>query len=105
MVIPEYNKKILIVADNIAKYYALDVETGELLWSKNNNAPFNSQIKIYKDKFYVIDLKNTLRSFSIKDGSEIWKVKTEDTLIRSQKKLLWGIVKASDHKQTGRRIQ
>ena len=86
------NKKILIVADNIAKYYALDVETGELLWSKNNNAPFNSQIKIYKDKFYVIDLKNTLRAFSIKNGSEIWKVKTEDTLIRSQKKLSMVII-------------
>ncbi len=86
------NKKILIVADNIAKYYALDVETGELLWSKNNNAPFNSQIKIYKDKFYVIDLKNTLRAFSIKNGNEIWKVKTEDTLIRSQKKLSMVII-------------
>ena len=35
------NKKYLIIADNIAKYYALDLNNGELIWSKNNLAPFN----------------------------------------------------------------
>ena len=43
------NRDILIVADNIAKYYALNINTGELLWSKNSSAPFNSQVKIYKN--------------------------------------------------------
>jgi len=86
------NKKVLIVADNIAKYYALDINTGELLWSKNNIAPFNSQIKIYKDRFFVIDIKNILRTYSIKDGTEIWKTTTQNSLIRSQKKLSMVIV-------------
>ena len=86
------NEKVLIIADNIAKYYALDINTGELLWSKENTAPFNSQIKIYKDKFFVIDLKNTLRAYSIKNGNEIWNIKTESTLIRTQKKLSMVIV-------------
>ena len=81
------NENILIVADNIAKYYALDINSGKLLWSKKNMAPFNSQIKIYKDMFFVIDYENTLRSYSIKDGSEIWKIKTSNTLVRTQKKL------------------
>ena len=81
------NKKILIIADNITKYYALDIKTGELLWKKNNTAPFNSEIKIYKDKFFIVDYKNTLRAFSIKNGKEIWNVKTENSLIRTQKKL------------------
>ena len=81
------NKNILIVADNIAKYYALNLASGELIWSKNNLAPFNSQIKIYEDKFYIVDFSNTLRCFSIKDGKELWSIKTENSLIRSQKKL------------------
>ena len=81
------NDKFLIVADNIAKYYMIDIQTGDLVWSKNNLAPFNSQIKIYNDKFFVIDLSNTLRCFSIKDGNELWNVRTENSLIRSQKKL------------------
>ena len=79
--------KFLIVTDNIAKYYMLDIETGELIWSKNSSAPFNSQIKIVKDKFFVIDFSNTLRCFSLKNGNELWNIKTQNSLIRSQKRL------------------
>ncbi len=85
-------KNILIVADTIAKYYAIDISNGQLIWSKNNLAPFNSQIKIYKDKFFIIDFSNTLRCFSINDGEELWNIKTENSLIRSQKKLSMVIV-------------
>lgn len=87
------NGEFLIVADNIAKYYLMNIETGELVWMKNNIAPFNSQIKIFKDRFYIIDFSNTLRCFSLKDGSEIWNVKTQNSLIKSQKKLSLVIVK------------
>tara|TARA_B100000963_G_scaffold63364_1_gene51377 strand:- start:392 stop:1723 length:1332 start_codon:yes stop_codon:yes gene_type:complete len=87
------NDKYLIVTDNIAKYYLLDVKTGNLIWTKNNLAPFNSQVKIYKDMFFVIDFSNTLRCFSIKTGEELWNIKTENSLVRSQKKLSLVIVK------------
>ena len=82
----------LIVADNIAKYFALNLDSGEILWTKNNLAPFNSQIKIYQNKFFIIDFLNTLRCFSLIDGKELWNVKTENSLIRSQKKLSMVIV-------------
>ena len=81
------NSKTLIVADTIAKFYAINIATGDLLWSKNNVAPFNSQIKIYKDKFFVVDFENILRCYSINNGNEIWKFKTEKSIIKSQKKL------------------
>ena len=81
------NERFLIVTDNIAKYYMIDLKNGNLIWTKKNVAPFNSQIKIYKDKFFVIDFLNILRCFSIKNGKEIWNVNTESTLIRSQKRL------------------
>ena len=81
------NQKTLVIVDNFAKYYAINIKTGELLWSKRNSAPFNSQIKIYKDKFFVTDFDNILKCFSIKDGKELWNVKTETTFIKSQKKL------------------
>ena len=86
------NGKYLIIADNIAKYYMVDINNGNLIWSKNNLAPFNSQIKIFEDKFFIIDFSNTLRCFSIKNGNELWNVKTESSLIRSQKKLSMVIV-------------
>ncbi len=86
------NKDTLLVVDSISKFYAMDISTGELLWSKNNSAHFNSQVKVYKDKFLAIDSKNVLRCYSIKDGSEIWKMKTERALIKSTKKLSLVIV-------------
>ena len=87
-----YNK-FLFVADNISKYYLLDINSGNLIWSKNSIAPFNSQIKIYKDKIFVVDYSNTLRCFSLKDGSELWNIKTQNSLIRTQKKLSLVIAK------------
>ena len=77
----------IIAADNIANYYLIDSDTGKLLWKKNNSAPFNSQIKIYGDKFFVVDFDNILRCYSIIDGKEIWNFKTEKSFIKSQKKL------------------
>ena len=81
------NNQFLIVADNLTKYYMLNLDTGDIIWSKKNSAPFNSQIKIYKDRFFIIDFTNTLRCFSLKNGKELWNFQTETPLIRSQKKL------------------
>ena len=81
------NKKTLIVADNVARYYAINLSDGELLWEKNNSSPFNSQVKIFKDKFFAVDSENILRCFSIKNGKELWNYKTDKSFIKSQQKL------------------
>jgi len=78
---------ILIVTDDVAKYYAINIDTGEVLWTKANTVPFNSNIKIKDDVFYVVDYKNILRSISIEDGSEIWNLKTEESLTKSNTKI------------------
>jgi outer membrane protein assembly factor BamB len=76
----------LIIADNIAKYYSVNVNSGELNWSKNNTYPFNSEIKKNKNKIFVVDYKNTLRCYDIKDGSECWNLQTEDSFTISNSK-------------------
>ena len=81
------HNNILIVTDNVAKYYAINIETGNIIWSKNNIVPFNSEIKIKGNYFYVVDYKNILRSLSIVDGSEIWSLKTEESLTKSNTKI------------------
>ena len=80
-------KNILIVADNLAKYYAVNIDTGDIIWSKNNTVPFNSEIKIKNNSFYVVDYKNTLKSISINDGKAIWSFKTEESLTKSNTKI------------------
>ena len=76
----------LLVADSVAKYYSINIESGEINWSKKNIYPFNSEIKKYKDKFFVVDYQNTLRCYYVDDGSECWNLKTEDTFIISNSK-------------------
>ena len=77
----------LVVADSISNYYLVNLKNGDLIWKKNNSSPFNSQIKIFKDRFFVVDLENVLRCYSIKNGNEIWNFKSESSYINSQNKL------------------
>ena len=79
-------KNNILVSDSIAKYYSVNLETGDLNWSKNNVYPFNSEIKKYKNKFFVVDYKNTLRCYFIEDGSECWNLQTEDSFTVSNSK-------------------
>ncbi len=67
----------LLITDSIAKYYSINVNSGELIWAKNNIYPFNSEIKRSKNKIFVVDYKNTLRCYNINDGSECWNLPTE----------------------------
>ena len=82
-----HENDILIITDNLSKYYAVDSQNGELLWSKTNLTPFNSQIKIYKDKIYIVDYENILHCFSIKNGNRIWSYQTDNFFVKSKKTL------------------
>ncbi len=81
------NNNHLIVADTLSKIYLINLENGDLIWSKNSIAGFNSNIKVYKDRFFVIDFDNTIRCFSTNSGVELWNFQTENPFIKSQKKL------------------
>ena len=82
-----HENDILIITDNLSKYYAIDLKNGELLWSKTNLTPFNSQIKIYKDKLYIVDYENILHCFSIKNGNRIWSYQTDNFFVKTKKTL------------------
>ena len=81
------NNNILVVTDNLGKYYALNVETGKILWTKSHKSIFISEIKIDKNKFYVIDNDNNFNCFSLLNGEKVWEFETDYDLIKSQKKL------------------
>ncbi len=76
----------LIVADNVAKVYLVNLNTGDLIWSKKNDYPLNSEIKILDNKFFLVDYQNTLRCFIIMDGSNCWDFKTENSFTISNQK-------------------
>ena len=76
----------LFVADSIANYFVINKNTGKLKWKKKHSSSFNSQIKTFENKAFVIDMENRLRCFSIETGDLMWSVKTQQSLLRSQKK-------------------
>ena len=78
--------KDLFIADSIANYYVVNKNTGVLKWKKKHSSSFNSQIKIFENKALVIDMENQLRCFSLETGQLLWSVKTQQSLLRSQKK-------------------
>ncbi len=89
------DNKNLLVFDNLAKYYSLDINNGELKWLKDNIYPFNSEIKKYEEKIFVVDYENTLRCYEINDGEECWKLQTEDSFTISNNK--YSIIIVNDH--------
>ena len=76
----------LFIADSIANYYVINKKTGNLKWKKKHSSSFNSQIKTFDNKALVIDMENRLRCFSLETGELLWSVKTQQSLLRSQKK-------------------
>ena len=76
----------LFVADSIANYYVINKNTGQIKWKKKHSSSFNSQIKTFENKALVIDMENQLRCFSMETGDLLWSVKTQQSLLRSQKK-------------------
>ena len=79
--------KKIIAADNLSKIFLINLQDGSLIKTIENNAGFNSNIKVIDEKFFVIDFNNTIRCFSAKDGSELWSFNTENPFIKSKKKL------------------
>ena len=80
------NNRIIIV-DTLSNVFSINLDNGELIWKKESFSPFNSNVAIQKDKFITIDFDNVIRCFSVIDGNELWNFKTENTFIKSQKKL------------------
>ena len=79
-------ENMLLVTDNLSKYYLVDINDGKLLWSKDHKTNFISEIKIDNDKFYALDSNNTFLCFSLVNGDKLWEFQFDQKLINSQKK-------------------
>ena len=78
-----YNNNIY-VADNIGFIYAINLDSGKLIWIKNHGVPLKSKIKIFDNKIFLVNQDNRFLSFSIKDGSIIWDIRSATSFIKSQ---------------------
>ena len=84
------------MADNIGFIYAIALDSGKLVWIKNHGIPLKSKIKIFDNKIFLINQDNRLLSFSTKDGSMIWNIRSISSFIKSQNFLSLALTKQGD---------
>ncbi len=86
-------KNHVYIADNIGFIYAINLDSGTLVWIKNYGIPLKSNIKIVDNKIYLMDQDNRIFSLNIKDGSKIWHILSISSFIKSQNLLTLAISK------------
>jgi len=86
----------IYIADNIGFIYAINLESGKLVWIKNYGVPIKSNMKIIENKIFLVDQDNKILCFSTKDGSIIWNILSISSFIKSQNLLPIAISKNGD---------
>ena len=77
------DKNIIYVSDNIGFLYAFDYKNKNILWAKNYNVPFRSNLKLHKDQIIAASQNNNLIFFNKKNGEIIKSIPTEETIIKN----------------------
>ena len=86
----------IYVADNIGFIYSIGLNNGKLVWIKNHGIPIKSNIKVYKNKIFLINQDNRILCFNTKNGSKIWDIRSVPSFIKLQNFLSSAISKQGD---------
>ena len=86
----------IYIADNIGFIYSIDLNDGKLVWIKNHGIPIKSNIKIYKNKIFLINQDNRIFCLNTKNGSKIWDIRSAPSFIKLQNFLSTAISKQGD---------
>jgi len=74
---------IVYVADNFGYLYAYNYLDEKLLWAKNYNVPFRSNLKIYENIIFVANQNNNLFFFDKLSGEILKQIPTEETIVKN----------------------
>ena len=86
----------IYVADNIGFIYSIGLNNGKLVWIKNHGIPIKSNIKIYKNKIFLINQDNRIFCLNTKNGSKIWDIRLVSSFIKLQNFLSSAISKQGE---------
>ncbi len=72
----------LIVADNLGYFYNINLNTGKLIWAKNQGVPITSEIKSFNEKVFLLNQDNKFYIFQNKDGKKILDFETFPVILK-----------------------
>ena len=77
-------KNIVYVSDNLGYLYAINYNSQKLIWAKNFQIPFRSNLKIIKNKLILADSDNSIYLVNKFNGEKIKTLPTEDASINNE---------------------
>ncbi len=86
----------IYIADNIGFVYSINLNDGSLLWIKNYEVPFKSNIKVFDNMIFLINQDNKIFCLNTIDGSLIWNILSISSFIKSQNLLSLAITEEGD---------
>ena len=75
---------LIFVADNLGYSYAYNYKINKIIWAKNHKIPFNSNLKLIKNKIAVSNINNSLLLLNKDNGDLLKLIPTEETFIKNQ---------------------
>ena len=75
---------VIYVSDNIGYLYAYNYNLNKILWAKNYNIPFRSNLKLSDNKLIAANQNNNLYFFNKDTGDELSLIPTEETIVKNQ---------------------
>ena len=79
---------IIYVSDNLGYFYAFDYIKNSVIWAKNFNIPFRSNLKLNSDKIFTVDHQNNLYFLKKKGGDKLNKIPTEEFKLNNDFKII-----------------
>ncbi len=76
-------KDIVYVSDNLGYFYAFNYRNNSIIWAKNFNIPFRSNLKINGNKIFTVDHQNNLYFLKKEDGSKLNTIPTEESKLNN----------------------
>lgn len=75
---------IIYVSDNIGFVYAFNYKKNKLIWAKNYNIPFRSNLKIINNKLICVNQNNELVILDKKNGDVLKLIPTEEIILKNE---------------------
>ena len=78
------DKNIIYAADNLGYIYAVNIDTGFLIWAKNYGIPFRSNLKFFDGQIFLANQDNVVYSINSTNGEKNWQLSTSITFLKSE---------------------
>ena len=77
-------KNVIYAADNLGYIYAFDYKKEKIVWAKNYKVPFNSNLKIFRNKIIISNQNNNLYIINKDNGDLLKSFPTEEFHIKNK---------------------